>query len=132
MSNKIDFDPNNLSTKDRSRLIDRRPPGKTIIEMAAMSGPTSLAFAVRFAMDHYTYKRSKSGGVKQATVSDVLYAVEAAVMTYVEEVIEGNDLSVPDDMDVIEENPEYDERRPISELGEGKSKNPYDFIVKGK
>lgn len=99
---------------DRRQEIVRREDGATTkVIVAATQDADGLAFAVRFLMDHRLYKASKTGGVTEEKVFDVLQASAAATASFIKEHF-----------------PEEKEADPakISQLATGVVKNPFDFV----
>ena len=97
----------------RAKIIRRNGDGVSKIRVAEVQNADDLAFAIRFAMDHRLYKMSKSGGVTDAKVADVIQALGAAAVSFMEE-----------------HQPKAELEHPISKLGQGDVMNPYSFIGK--
>lgn len=120
-------DPNNVPKATRQQIVRRENgDGVTRVIAAALKGPDELAFALRFLAEHYTYKRSKVGGVKAETAREVSDAFAAAWDTYEDETLEPNGIDI---IGVVTSVPTKSD--PISTLGAGKATNPYDTLYKG-
>jgi len=108
-------------SQERRREIVRRDGGTTLIVAAATKDQEGLAFAVRFLMDHYLYKMSKSAGVNGDGIRATAEAARVGIQSYIV------DIARPMGVDLLTED-EPVEARPVSGLGEGTVKNPYDYI----
>lgn len=122
-TNQYEVDPY-IDTTRRQAIVGRLDGSTSRVTAASLATPEELAYAIRFLMDHFTYKRSKVGGVKADVVTEVGKAVASAFASYNDDVASsvGVDLFVADD-----EKPEPDDRTPISRLGEGEITNPFVF-----
>ena len=113
-------------SKERRSTIVSRPMGDgvTRIAVAKINTPEELGYAIRFLVDHFTYKRSKGfGGVNGDAVRDADRALSAVLGSFASDVAEPNDI----DLDVMEEDVDTDELDPISTLENGVISNPYDL-----
>lgn len=107
----------------RKDIVQRIRPGQTAIVAASLKDPSELAFAVRFLMDHFTYKRSKQAGVTSETASAAYNAVMDALENYEAEV------AMPLGIDIVVYAGEEKKDTPVvSQLGNGKITNPYNFV----
>lgn len=123
MSHSIIHD---VSRERRKAIVSRGKggPGVTQVTAAECTDEAELAFAIRFLMDHFTYKRSKGEGVNAAAIQSAASALRAAVEAYKDEVaapmgvsISGVSLAAPAPKTPV-----------VSELGSGKVRNPFDYI----
>lgn len=115
-----------VSAARRRAIVGRLDGGTTRVTAAELQGEDELAFAVRFLMDHYVYKRSKaSGDISAKGAQEAVSGVLAALDNFVNEVAEpqGIDISVP----VAEE--EEVATPAVSGLGAGVIRNPFDYLA---
>lgn len=108
----------------RSEIATRKGTGgETRVVLAQLRDEDELAFAIRYAMDHYTYKRSKgSEGTTQKTVTEVANAVAKAAESYM------TDVTDPLDLNFEPEEAPADDQGPVSGLGSKIIRNPYGYI----
>lgn len=104
-----------IPTDARKRIVGRQDGSTTRITCAAISNPAELAYAIRFLMDHVTYKASKGngGGVNTAAAKTSLDALKAAGDSFAAEVLK---------MGTV------DTKKPVSGLGEGSVTNPFNYV----
>ena len=114
-----------VSPARRKAIVSRGKGGAGITQVTAaeLQNEAELAFAVRFLMDHYTYKRSKSAGVTAGPVSEAWRAVCEAANNFADEVATPNGIT-PDGAEAA--------AKPatpvVSELGSGKIVNPFNYV----
>jgi len=104
-------------TLERRRNMVRREAGETLISPSKIRNAGELAFALRFLCDHFTYKQSKAEGVKGDTLCAVLGALEEAKDSYLTDIARQHGIGMKA------------ANGPISSLGQGEIKNPYNFLT---
>lgn len=113
--------PTNV-TKARRNAVVKRNGGQTYVIPAAIKTEDELAFAIRFLADHATYKRSKGSGVNEKAILFSASAIEGAFDSFESEVATPNGVDL--DSVVIGETVTV----PVSGLGQGVVRNPYDYL----
>lgn len=113
-------------SREARQAIVQRPEelGETttvVVARGVKGDPVKLAFALRWLMDYYLYQASKEGGMTNEAIEETLNAAAAAADSFFEEVAQVWD---PDQFG----SRVFQELSPVSELGKGVLKNPYDFV----
>jgi hypothetical protein len=115
-----------ISSDRRKAIVYRINGGTSVVQASALKDGEELAYAMRFLIDHFVYKRSKSTGtVNASAVQEAYNALLSASGTFVKDVADPQGIAL--DFPTLPATPE-----PISHLGSGEIINPYNFAGHGE
>lgn len=121
------LDPKRVPLDRRRDIVSRFcHDGRTMVYSAGVKTPEELSFAIRWLMEHYTYKRSKgnNGQVSHTGACNAVEAAQAAIDSFTAETAEPNGIAI----DVEYPTPVEPVHPPISPLSRGSISNPYSLL----